>query len=83
MKAIWTKCISYDEIIYLDFEEEKIKPPKLSEKVPRNLLLSDSRNRVDIKLREEERMDESQEEKERIEQEERRLRKLREEPQQT
>lgn len=69
LKSIWTKGITYDDVTFLDYEEEKIKPPKLSSKIPKNLLESDCRHRLDIKLRKEERMDESQEEKERMEQE--------------
>jgi hypothetical protein len=74
----WAKEIRYDDQVYLDYESEAHRGPKLTRRVPRTLLPSDSRHRRDIQLRVEEKMEESQDEKESIEQEERRRRKLRE-----
>ena len=63
MEAVWSKEISFDGKIYIDYDREEWKPPKLYKRNPVNLLKSDSRHRKDIPLRRELRMEESQREK--------------------
>lgn len=69
MRVIWTKSIHYDGQLYIDYEDKSAQAPKLTRRIPENLLPSDSRHRKDIVLRAEDKLDESQEEKERIEEE--------------
>ena len=78
MEAIWSKGILYDEKVYIDYQQQQWRPPKLSKKTRQDILPSDSRYRKDVQLRRDLKIDDSQNEKERIEQEERRYRKLRE-----
>ena len=56
----WTKSIRYDDTLYIDFENAQCPAPKLTRRVPKNLLPSDSRHRKDMQLRREGSMDESQ-----------------------
>lgn len=60
MKSVWTKSIHYDDTLYIDFENGQFPAPKLTRKIPTNLLPSDSRHRRDMQLRREGKMDESQ-----------------------
>ena len=76
VRAQWSKDIRFDDEVYFDFLDKSCLP-YMPTKMEKNLLPSDSRFRTDIKLREQDLIEEAQTEKERIEQGERDLRKLR------